>query len=517
VAVATRVIGVDGSDATIKPGETVTVATAILSDLDESGFLATAKQNVAELTPQKVEALGRLHRAWWTAYWARSFIDIPDKEIERRWYASLYALGSCSRPDKVAPGLWGNWLATDNPGWHGDFHLSYNFQAPFYLVYGANHADMSLPFYQAILESMENGRAMAKRHGWKGVHFPVCIGPWGLSPENPDGDWGQRSNAAYAALNFIWYWQYTQDVVFLRQTIYPYLLEVAEFWKDYLKFENGRYVIYNDSIHEGSGPDFNPLLSPGLVRTLFKNMLSISRELDVDADKRAKWQDILDKLNAFPLQERNGRAVFRYSKKGMTWCDSNTLGIQHIFPAGAIGLDSDPKLLEISRNMIDAMQRWSDGNGFSSWYSACARVCYDPKLILAGLRHECDTRSAPNLLLQYGGGGIENCSGFLAINEMPLQSHEEVIRFFPCWLREMDARFGTLRAVGAFLVSAELKSGVISGVRISREKGRACTFVNPWPGRKVQVIRNGTKAETVAGGRFTLTTSVNEDFQLFAK
>ena len=129
---------------------------------------------------------------------------------------------------------------------------------------------------------------------------------------------------------------------------------MAEFWEDYLKFENGRYVIYNDSIHEGSGDDMNPILSLGLVRTLFKNMIAMSEELGVDADKRAKWQDILDKLSAFPLQERGGKTVFRYSEKGMAWCDSNTLGIQHIFPAGAIGLDSDPKLLEICHNTIDA-------------------------------------------------------------------------------------------------------------------------------------------------------------------
>jgi len=517
VVVATRIVRAEGLESTIRPGETTTVATAIMSDLDSPDFLTTAKRLVAQLTPQEIEALATRHRTWWAKFWARSFIDVPDKEIEKRWYAALYALGSCSRGGKVAPGLWGNWLTTDNPGWHGDFHLNYNFQAPYYLVYGSNHPDLSLPFYQAILESMENGRAMAKRHGWKGVHFPVCIGPWGLSPENPDGDWGQRSNAAYAALNFIWYWQYTQDVVFLRQTIYPYLREVADFWENYLKFENGRYVIYSDSIHEGSGPDFNPLLSLSLVRVLFRNMLSISRELDVDADRRAKWQDILDKLAAFPLQERNGKTVFRYSEKGMAWCDGNTLGIQHIFPAGTIGLDSDPKLLAISRNMIDAMHRWTDGNGFSSWYSACARVGYDPKRILAGLRHECDTRSAPNLLLQYGGGGIENCSGFLAINEMLLQSHDGVIRFFPCWPRELDARFGTLRAVGAFLVSAELQKGVVTDTRITSEKGRDCTVVNPWPNKKVQVIRNGRNAETLSGDRFTLKTSVNEDVQIAAK
>lgn len=516
VAVAVRVIGGDRLDVTIKPGEIVTVVTAILSDLDAPDFSAAAKTSAAKFTPQMIDAQAARHRGWWREFWARSFIEIPDKEIEKHWYASLYALGSCSRAGRVAPGLWGNWLTTDTPNWHGDFHLNYNFQAPYYLAYSANHADLSLPFYQAVLESMENGRAMAERHGWKGVHFPVCIGPWGLSPEDPDGDWGQRSNAAYAALNFIWYWQYTQDADFLRETAYPYLREVAAFWEDYLKYEDGRYVIHNDSIHEGSGPDFNPILSLGLVRALFTNMLAMSEALGVDAEKRVRWRDVLDKLSGFPLQERRGRTVFRYSEKGMDWCDGNTLGIQHIFPAGAIGLDSDPKLLEISRNMIDAMHRWTDNNGFSSWYTACARVGYDPKRILKGLRHECDKQSAPNLLLQYGGGGIENCSGFLAVNEMLLQSHEGVIRLFPCWPGGMDAKFGTLRAVGAFLVSAELKNGAVTGVTIISEKGRDCVVVNPWPERQAQVVRNGKGAETVSGARFLLKTSTNETLEIRA-
>ena len=78
----------------------------------------------------------------------------------------------------------------------------------------------------------------------------------------------------------------------------------------------------------------------------------------------------------------------------------------------------------------------------------------------------------PNLLLYYGGGGIENCGGFLAVNEMLLQSHEGVLRFFPCWPKDQDARFGSLRGVGAFLVSAELKNGTVAGVKIVSEKGR---------------------------------------------
>lgn len=497
VAVVARAIGAASLEGTLKPGDTVTLATSIVSDLDAPLVsdlfagqpLAAAKTQVADLTPEKIDTLAAQHRAWWAAFWARSFIEIPDQEIEKRWYAALYTMASCSRAGKVAPGLWGNWLTTDSPNWQGDFHLNYNFQAPFYIVYGANHADVSLPFYPPLLDWMPQARDFAKERGWKGVHYPVSIAPWGGRSYDPRLDLGQRSNAAYAALNFIWYWQYTQDREWLKTTGYPYLREVAAFWEDYLKLEPGpdgkpRYVIYKDAIHEGSGDNMNPILSLGLVKTLFRSMLETSRELGVDADKREKWQDIVDRMSRYTLQERGGKTVFRYSEKGLDWYDSNTLGIQHIFPAGDIGLDSDPKLLEISRDTVTVLNRWADYNGFSSFYTAAARIGYDPNVILTKLRAECDKHSFPNLLLYYGGGGIESCGGFLAINEMLLQSHEGVIRFFPCWPKDQDARFGTLRARGAFLVSAELKGGVVSGVKILSEKGRDCTVLNPWTGQR---------------------------------
>ncbi|MFZ4397976.1 MAG: glycosyl hydrolase family 95 catalytic domain-containing protein, partial [Kiritimatiellia bacterium] len=516
VAVATRILGEksDASGITLAPGRGAILVAAVLSDLDAKDPLPDAKNAVAALTPEKVTAAAAAHEAWWEAFWKKSSIEIPDKVLEQHWYAAQYIMGCCSRAGKVAPGLFGNWITTDKPCWHGDFHLNYNFQAPFYGVYAANHAELSLPFYQAITEFMPRGKKIAEKKGWKGVHFPVSIGPWGMCPEGDDADWGQRSNAAYCALNFIWYYHYMQDEQWLKTAGYPFLREVADFWEDYLKLENGRYVIRGDSIHEGSGADVNPIMSLGFVKTLFLNMVVMSRDLGLDEDRRAKWQDICEKLSAFPTQDRGGRTVFRYTEKGTGWWGDNTLGIQHIFPGGAIGLDSDPKLLEISRNMADAMARWDDNNGSSSWYTFCARIGYDPKTILTRMRQMTDRASMPNKLLRFGGGGIENVACFHAITEMLLQSHEGVLRFFPCWPKEQDARFDTLRAYGAFLVSAEFKAGVVGGVKIVSEKGRRCTVVNPWPGRPVQLIRNGRNAERVDGDRFSLKTSVNETIEL---
>jgi alpha-L-fucosidase 2 len=100
------------------------------------------------------------------------------------------------------------------------------------------------------------------------------------------------------------------------------------------------------------------------------------------------------------------------------------------------------------------------------------------------------------------------------VNEILLQSHQGVLRFFPVWAREQHARFGNLRAVGAFLVSAELRNGVVGRVKIQSEKGRVCTVQNPWPGQKGQLIREGQVPEPVSGERFTLETAVGETIEL---
>ena len=60
------------------------------------------------------------------------------------------------------------------------------------------------------------------------------------------------------------------------------------------------------------------------------------------------------------------------------------------------------------------------------------------------------------------------------VNEMLMQSFEGIIRLFPCWDKNSDASFENLRADGAFLVSASLEKGKISGIKIKSLKGRPC-------------------------------------------
>jgi alpha-L-fucosidase 2 len=53
-----------------------------------------------------------------------------------------------------------------------------------------------------------------------------------------------------------------------------------------------------------------------------------------------------------------------------------------------------------------------------------------------------------------------------AVNDMLMSSYSRCIRLFDAWPTGQDASFTTLRAKGAFLVSASLTGGVVGSVRI---------------------------------------------------
>ena len=418
--------------------------------------------------------------------------------------------------------------------------------APFYALYSANRIEQGDPEDAPILDFRQRGKWYAANvTNTRGVLYPVGIGPLGIettrdydryknSPNYEQGGlfFQQRSNSAYCLVNIAQRWRTTYNTSYGR-TVYPLVKDVAEFWQDYLKNEDGRYMIYGDAIHEGSGQDSNPILSLGLIRNVFDLAIDMSKELAVDADGRTKWQNILDHLSGFSTQDKDSKTVFRYTEKGTAWWGDNTLGIQHIYPGNTIGLNSDPKLLEISRNTITVMNRWKDFNGTNSFYPAAVRVGYDPAVILQKLR-EYSLDTYPNGFKLNNPHGIENFSTVPnTINMMLCMSHvpvgnaylqggsknkfsirpESAIRLFPVWPKERDAKFENIRCWGAFLVSSELKDGRVEYVKINSEQGRKCTIINPWPNRDVKIYR-GTKTETLTGEQLEFKTTPGQTLVL---
>ena len=275
-------------------------------------------------------------------------------------------------------------------------------------------------------------------------------------------------------------------------------------------------MLPEDSPEFERAKDKNSPLSLGLIRMLARAAIDMSAALGMDANRRGKWQHILDHISAFPLTERDGKTMFDVAENGLTTLEQvNMCCIQHIYPASAVSLSSDPVLVRAAVDTILYKNLWEQCNSFSTIFAAAARVGVDPDLILSQMKRVAQKYIQPNFMFDFVGGGIENNSGIPdGLNEMLLQSHEGFLRLFPCWPKSRPAGFEGLRAYGAFLVSAELTHGEVRSVRIASEKGRPCTIVNPWPGAAVRVLRSGGKSETVSGDRFSLATAAGERIEL---
>jgi len=538
-AAAMKLLGAEGLSFSLGPHKPVTIVAGMESLFKSRKYPAAARKLVAGMNAAKLASLWRGHTKWWRDFWARSLVELDDAAIEQRYYLSNYVMASCSRDPEFPPPIFGTWITTDRPAWAGDYHLNYNHMAPYYGLYSSNHVEQADPYHAPVLAQTGRGRWYAKNIlNCRGVLLPVGIGPKGIETTRNCPKYrghvqkgglffGQKSNAAYCVVNLSMRWYLTYDKAYAK-LVYPFVREVADFWEDYLKFEPassaeggprraraGRYVVHGDSVHEGSGEDFNSILSLGLVRNVFETALDMSCELGVDAARHDKWRHVLEHLSEFATQEKGGKTVFRYTERGTPWWDDNTLGIQHIYPAGAVGLDSDPGLLQISRNTIEVMDRWIDINGTNSFFPAAVRVGYDPRVILARLNRYVTKHTQPNGFSAHNPHGIENCSTVPnTINMMLCMAHGGVLRVFGVWPKDRDARFGNLRARGAFLVSSELKDGKVRYVTIVSERGRDCTMVSPWPGKKVKLTRNGKGAETLGGERFTFKTTAGETIEL---
>ena len=433
----------------------------------------------------------------WTNFFSASKVTLEDKVIESFYNSSLYHLAGCMGNREFPPGLFGNFVTDDFFPWAGDYHMNYNYEAPYYCVFAANHPELFDGYMAPVNEMKENAAKFAKLFGCKGYAFPVSFGPKALDvytqadcKEHGILFLGQKSNAVYACVIPIMHWYSTYDKEYALENYYDFVLNTAAFWEDYLVKKNGRYVIKGDAAHEipyyrgekfrsithiGQINTVNAINSLGLVKLLFKAVYDMAKEMNLNPEKYELWEDINKNLSDFPTFIKKGKKCFRYSKFGIRWRDDNTVGLQHIYPASQIGLSSDEKVLKTARNTYFMNDRRLDDNGSNSYLPAGARIGVDPKFLIEGIHQNIKEFAFDNRLFRHHGGGIEHLTMVPAtVNEMLMQSHDGIIRLFPCWDKKMYASFENLRADGAFLVSAENKDGKLTSAEIKSLKGRTC-------------------------------------------
>ncbi len=236
----------------VTAGHPVWLVTAFESDArigpDGTAAQALVKMAVADvrrIDSGQIRQLEAQHIEWWKQFWLKSYVELHDQVLEDYYYGALYVLGCASRPGHLPPSLWANWLTTDNAGWGGRYFMNYNEEAPFYGVSSSNRPELMEPYNRMVLAQIPTQTNRTARAGYEGVSFQRTFSPFtqyepvpAFEPVASAKDYkklpsDQKSNATFSLLPVIDYWEYTQDVAFLRTQLYPAMRALDAFWRDF--------------------------------------------------------------------------------------------------------------------------------------------------------------------------------------------------------------------------------------------------------------------------------------------
>ena len=94
-------------------------------------------------------------QAKWQKFFSASKVTLDDKVIESFYNSSLYHLAGCMGNREFPPGLFGNFITDDFFPWAGDYHMNYNYEAPYYCIFSANHPEL-FDGYMAPINDMKD-------------------------------------------------------------------------------------------------------------------------------------------------------------------------------------------------------------------------------------------------------------------------------------------------------------------------------------------------------------------------
>jgi alpha-L-fucosidase 2 len=499
--------------------------------------------------PDSFAAAFAASREKWEDYWSCSGVALEDEFLERIWYRNLYFFQCSVKPEATCPGLFANWSCGKiGSEWHGDYHMNYNTQQPFWLAFSSNHVDKHLAYVNMVDHVLPVSRKWAQEYyGLRGAYYPHSAYPVEMNMmPYPVPHWGwEVCETPWTVQSLWWHYLYTMDKIFLADRAYTPIKEAVLFMVDYMKrpdahgeaWGDDRYHIFPTVVPElyeltpGFKKNSDCIVDLTLTKFLFRAFLEACEAIglnEAEAELLAEVRDILGNFPNYPTAESQRGTVFvSVSGEDPEVVYNVPNGISTVFPGEDHGLHSSPEHYQIAVNSY-LNHRNEGGNELVFLNLAGARL---GQLDLERFKRQIDYCLLPNgtctdKLLESGGRysdttsfeymgqmGIwfENFALPVVINECLMQSYNGIIRFFPNWPLDKRAEFCTLRAVGGFLVSAKAEAGMVQWIEIYSEAGSPLRVYNPWG--KARCIRSRGE-ETLTGDILTLETEIGERIQL---
>jgi len=521
-------------------------------DNGPASTIAAAPIDLPEPDDGRIDQAAAMSETIWRAYWNRSGVAIDDEFLERIWYRNLYFLRCSLRPGVTCPGLFANWSYRGiGTAWHGDYHMNYNTQQPFWATFSSNHPELHLPY----VEMVENvllpvSRKWAREYyGMRGAFFPHSAYPVEMSiMPYPLPTWGwEVFETPWSVQSLWWHYTYTMDEDFLRTRAFGPIREAVLFLVDYMKRPEARGDRWGDDnyhifpsvppelygLKPGFDKNYDTTADLALTRFVFHAFLDACGVLGIERDETGLMADVRDILGHFPdyptAESPIGEVFVSVPGENPEVVYNVPASLLTVFPGEHHGLHSDPDIYDTAANTYRNQQN-EGGNDLVFLNLQAARLglldiekfkrqirycllpngtCTDKVLQIHG-RY---TNNTPFDFMAPMGIWFENFALPAVIDECLLQSCNGELRFFPNWPKHTRAEFKTLRAAGAFLVSARCSGGRVEWIEIESEAGSDLTILSPWEEGMALTRADGGR-RVLEGNRVTIETEKGEILHL---
>jgi len=462
------------------------------------------------------------HRAWWHAYYPRSFVTLPDERLESLYWQTMYRFGCTARAGRCIVDTAGLWF--QGKSWPY-FTMDWNIQSALWPVYAANRLDQG----QALVDRLhENRQALidaVRPAAWQAdsAYLPIAVA-WDMRGTR-DGDmryYDLVGNLPWVMHNMWWQYRFSMNDHMLRHKIYPLLRRSINLYLHMVEDTvDGRLRL---------APTFSP--ETGVFKdcnfdlALFKwgcyTLLKASKRLGIDDPLIPRWHDVTRRLVDFPFDQYGfmlGRD--RTSSKN----HQHFSNLLMIYPLYLVNIEQPGTADGMRRSFERAL-----GTAGPGQRQAMVQAHAGPIGTAQGLGDEAlkslkllQDDLYPNGLW-YESPCIESTLALAnIIQDMLIQSwtdpaKEEAgpIRIFPAvpsaW---KDIEFHDLRTEGAFLVSAKRSAGKTEWVRIKSLAGEPCR-VRPGLSAQIRVISGRQiKLDEVSPGIFAIDLKKDEEVLLY--
>ena len=506
-------------------GELKAVSLVTSFDSGTGDVLERAVALARDTIAQEEDALIASHERAWEEYWFRSGVELADAQLQRWWYRMLYFANTVCKPGAAPVGIMPP-LATDATPWHADYHHNYNTWQAFWPLPACNQSELADPWISYVNDMLPRFKYLAREtYGIDGVFFPISSflhepDPAVCKSKNKRqmsmNPWGLTIGLVGMTIQSMWERHLCDpDPAYLKAKIYPTLREGARFYSGFMekckKDAKGKVLL---------GPSYSPEHGPmginncpfdiGYVHYTFDAFIRAAGELNTDADLVAQCRKYKDLLGDYPTTVHKGEEIVVDWEGGGHFSVHNiTVPAAPVFPCDQVTWFSPEPIKALFKRTIK-VTGFNGNNSHVMFNIAKARLSMPEGLTDA--KKWFASRELPNGFFVWQGHAHGTYMGEMIgiaglINEFLMQSVGDVIRVFPCWPGERDAKFAGLRAHGGFLVSAEQEDGKVVKLEITSTVGGRLQLLSPWPAISV----NGKSVQPDVRGIVTMDTRPHEE------